>query len=86
MIVAMAARKAAPRVRKVKAPTKARWANAKPDGRPVEQRLDHWPLGKEPAANCACRNVDSTARFTITINGHTLCSWCGGDYELLEPT
>jgi hypothetical protein len=56
----------------------------RPSGKPVVQVHPNFPLGKTPAANCACRNPDSTARFTITIDGHAMCSWCGGDLSLLE--
>jgi len=50
----------------------------------VTESHPNFPLGKTPAANCACRNPDSTARFAILIQGHILCSWCGGEYSLLE--
>ena len=50
----------------------------------VTEAHPNFPLGKTPAANCACRNPDSTARFTITINDEPLCSWCGGQVSLLE--
>ena len=40
--------------------------------------------GKTPASNCACRDPESTARFVVQIDDSIICSWCGGDYALLE--